>query len=88
MRFVRRSHRNGLLRKPDHPQRAQAMWSRLFRHELYLDEETEPFAIGQWITLNRISIMRGAALASKEDPLGKRRINLIVPADRCVRAQT
>ncbi len=50
-----------LLRQDDHAQpRKQrlAQWWRLYRQELYVDQETEPFAIVEWKhTLNRISIM-------------------------------
>jgi hypothetical protein len=38
---------------------AQALWWRLCRQELYMDEETKPFAIVEWKhTLGRVSIIQ------------------------------
>lgn len=38
---------------------AQATWWRLFRQELYIGEETRPFAIVEWKhTLNHITIVQ------------------------------
>ena len=50
-----------LLRQDDHARSrkpALPRWWRLYRQELYLDQDTEPFAIVEWKhTLNRISIV-------------------------------
>ncbi len=44
---------------------AQALWWRLCRQELYVGEETSPFAIVQWkYTLGRVSIIRVDSVAS------------------------
>lgn len=45
---------------------AKAAWWRLCRQELYLDEETKPFAIAEWkYTLERITLVR---IYSPPDP--------------------
>jgi hypothetical protein len=60
----------GSLKKTDRiPTRkqAQTMWWRLCRQELYMDEETKPFAILEWKhTLNRISIVQIYAPLERE----------------------
>jgi hypothetical protein len=61
----------------------KATWWRLYRQELYVDQETEPFAIVEWKhTLNRISVVeiysppdreRKSVLPKLEYPISNRR---------------
>jgi len=61
-----------LLRQEDHARsRKQGLpqWWRRYRQELYVDQETEPFAIVEWKhTLNRISIVAIYSPPVKETP--------------------